>query len=324
MQKKSLLQKLDTCEYPTEFLVARLLGKKSRLFRNWEVLVGSANVMESLQQSPFYPYLNKYAVPGIWRFLRDEYAWIYRRMNDQLRENFNPYFSYHACSTLIVCLRYLAAGRNPDTVSQELHNSLLHDEIQQALLSGREFSALLPVLEQHLAAFSEHFQGLSKCFKAEGIAGLEIILRNGLYGTVFSQKQPSLLQMFFQHLADINNCMSLAKNLRWQLEAEPPLIKGGSVPISTFNKAFYRKDLVPVLRLLNLKDPEGAAAPTTKLESRLLSHLTTRLRSISYQRTATGEILFYLWEQYRYTRNISMVLHTVPADDEPVRESLVA
>jgi hypothetical protein len=42
------------------------------------------------------------------------------------------------------------------------------------------------------------------------------------------------------------------------------------------------------------------------------------------QRTVVGDILFYLWEQYRYTRNISLVLNTMLLDDEPVRENIVA
>lgn len=324
MLKQNLLQTFDSCEYPAEFLVARLLGKKGRLFRNWEPLITSSDIVESLQRSPFYPYLKKYSAAGIWRFLRNEHVWVYRRMNDQLRRDFSTYFIYHAINTLIVCCRYLSGNKGADTVLQELHNSLLHDDIQEILGCGQDFKTILNNLEIRLAQFSPHFQGLNERFESKGLTGLEVHIREGFYATISSLKQPALMQIFFHNLVDIHNCLSLAKTLRWQVEIEPVMIEGGSIPVSLFRSAFFRKDIAPVLRFLHLKDPETTTAGINKLESYLLSLLTSKLKKISYQRTVTGDILFYLWEQYRYTRNISMVLHTVMVDDEPVRQSIVA
>jgi hypothetical protein len=61
-----------------------------------------------------------------------------------------------------------------------------------------------------------------------------------------------------------------------------------------------------------------------KLETALLRLISGKLRRWSLQRSMVGDILFYLWEQYRYARNISMVLNTMLLDDEPVRENIVA
>ena len=122
MQNLNLLKKLDACEYPADFLVARLHGKKGGLFRNWEFLIASSNPVESLQDSPFYPYLRKYAAAGIWRFLRNEHLWVYKRMNRQLRKNFSPYFAYHEISTLITCLRHQHGKCENEIVVQQLHN----------------------------------------------------------------------------------------------------------------------------------------------------------------------------------------------------------
>src|SRR5210317_194660 len=123
MVNHGLLKTLNECEYPAEFLVARLLGKKGALFNNWDSLIASSNVLESLQNTPFSPYLKKYAAPGIWRFLRNEHLWVYKSMNNKLRNHFESYFVYHEIRTLIVCLRYLS-GNEIDRVLQELHNSL--------------------------------------------------------------------------------------------------------------------------------------------------------------------------------------------------------
>ena len=324
MKSQGLLKILDECEYPAEFLVARLLGKKGTLFRNWEFLITSSDAVQSLQNTPFFPYLKKYAAPGIWRFLRNEHLWVYRRMNNKLRTHFESYFVYHEINTLLVCLRYLSSKKENEHVLQELHISLLHKDIQGILTSNLEFAAMLQVLELRLCKYSELFKGLREHYDNKGIAALEVFVRDCFFAAIFSQKQPFMLKTFFQYLVDFHNCISLAKTLRWQIEAEPIMISGGTVPEDRFKRAYFRKDLTPVLSFLHLQDTVEAVSALQKLETVLLSFITGKLKSWSFQRAVVGDILFYLWEQYRYTRNISMVLNTILLDDEPVRESIVA
>ena len=73
MVNQGLLKTLTECEYPTEFLVARLLGKKSTLLRNWEFLIASNDRLQSLQNTPFYPYLKKYGWTGLCKTDEDEH-----------------------------------------------------------------------------------------------------------------------------------------------------------------------------------------------------------------------------------------------------------
>lgn len=324
MVHQGLLKTVAESEYPAEFLVARLLGKKGALFRDWEPLITSSDAAESLRNSPFYPYLKSHALPDIWRFLRNEYLWVYKRMNGRLRAFFSSYFAYHEINTLIICCRYLYGSNDVALISQELKSSLLSNEIQQTLTGGQDFSFLLKDIEVILCKGSELFAGLAERFEAKGIAGLELFVRDRFFAAAISQKQPLLLKSFLQYLVDMNNCLSLAKSLRWQIKTEPPLTPGGTVPLDLFKRAYFRKDLVPVLRFLRLKDPESGSSGLHKLENSLLCHLTGKLKIWARQRTVVGDILFYLWEQYRYTRNISMILNTVLLDDEPVRESIVA
>jgi hypothetical protein len=324
MQHQELLKTLIECEYPAEFLVARLLGKKGALFRKWDFLIASSDAVESLQNTPFYAFLKEYAAPGIWRHLRYEYFWVYKRMNNKLRKQFGPYFVYHEINTLVVCLRYLSSKKDIERVAQELHNSLLHTDIQDILTSNLDFAAKLQALESKLCIHADLFKGLLGYYEKKGIAALEIFIRDRFWTLLLSWKQPSKLKSFLQYMADFHNCISMAKTLRWQTEAEPALIPGGTVPADRFKRAYFRKDLTPVLEFLLIHDAHGTASVIEKLETALLSFISGKLRRWSLQRTVVGDLLFYLWEQYRYTRNISMVLNTVPLDDESIGESIVA
>jgi len=323
MVNQALLKTVAECEYPEEFLVARLLGKKGTMFRNWEFLIASSDAIKSLQNTPFYPYLKKFGVPGIWDFLHHEHLWVYSRMNNRLHDYFDPYFAYHEIKRLKICLRSLWSSKASERISDELRNTLLHNDIQEILGARHEFPEMLYELESRLCAYSHHFAGLCASFENKGIIGVEFFLRDSFFTSFFSQKQPLLMKLFFHSLVDYFNCMSVAKSLRWEIAAEPPTIPGGTVPTKRFKKAYFSKDLTPVLKFLHLDDPEAAASSLPRLEISLLRSITFRLKAWSYQRTVVADILFYLWEQYRYTRNISMVLNTVLLDDEPVRASLV-
>jgi len=323
MVNHGLLKTLNECEYPAEFLVARLLGKKGALFNNWDSLIASSNVLESLQNTPFSPYLKKYAAPGIWRFLRNEHLWVYKSMNNKLRNHFESYFVYHEIRTLIVCLRYLS-GNEIDRVLQELHNSLLHNDIQNILTSNLDFVAKLQALEYYLCSHSVFFKGLHERYEKKGITALEVFVRDRFFASALSQKQPSLLKTFLHHLVDFHNCIFLAKAIRWQIEIEPALINGGTLPVERLKGAYLRKNPYPVLQLLRLQDSDAAASSIQKLETALLKRISRILKNWSFQRTEVGDILFYLWEQYRYSRNISMILNTIFLDNELVRERIVA
>ena len=324
MVNQGLLKTLTECEYPAEFLVARLLGKKSTLFRNWEFLVASSDRLQSLQNTPFYPYLKKYGTSGIWRFLHNEHLWVYSRMNQYLRKSFTPYFVYHELNTLLVCLRYLNSKKEIESVQQELRNSLLHYDIQKILVSGLDFPGTLHALESRLCQQYELFKGLVELYEKKGITALEIFIRDCFFTIIISQKQPTMLKHFMQYLIDFHNCMFLAKTLRWQTETEPDVISGGTIPGDRFRKAYFRKDMTPVLKFLHLDTTAESAAEIQKLEISLLSSITRKLKNCSYQRTVVGDILFYLWEQYRYTRNISIILNTILLDDVTVLKKIVA
>lgn len=324
MGNLSLLKKLGECEYPGDFLVARLHGKKGGLFRNWEFLIASSNPVETIQDSPFYPYLRKYAAAGIWRFLRNEHLWVYKRMNRQLRNIFGPYFVYHEINTLIKSLRYLYSKNEDEIIVQQLHNSLLHSDIQKVLTGSQDFSNMLNALESCLSSRSSIFYGLSTHYEKNGFRALELFLRETLLTFISLQNKSPMLKTFLQYMVDFHNCISLAKNIRWEIELEPVFINGGTLKPEKFKRTHLRKDLGAVLKSFPIHNQEEDVSSAAELETLLLSLITKKLRRWSYERTEIGDILFYLWEQFRYAKNISMVLNTIQLEDETVRKSIIA
>jgi len=324
MVNLNLLKKLGECEYPGEFLVARLHGKKGGLFRNWEFLIASNNPLETLRDSPFYPYLRKYAAAGIWRFLRNEHLWVYERMNRQLRNIFGPYFAYHEINTLIKSLRYLYGRNEKEIVVQQLHNSLLHGDIQQVLTGSHDFKDMLKTLESCLSSRTRIFCGLQHYYEKNGFHALEQFLRQNLLTYIVLRNQSPMLKSFLQYMVDFKNCISLAKNIRWQTELEPSFINGGTLELEKFKRAYIRKDIGTIINIFPISSSEGTISSAAELETLLLGLISKKLRRWSYEGTVVGDILFYLWEQFRYTRNISMVLHTIQLEDEEIRKSIIA
>ncbi len=324
MGNLNLLKKPDECEYPGEFLVARLHGKKGGLFRNWEFLLVGDNPLEALQDSIFYPYLRKYAAVGAWRFLRNEYLWIYKRMNKQLRDTFGVYFAYHEISTLVKSLRCIHGRDENESVVQQLHNSLLHDEIQKILTDDYDFKDMLNTLELCLSARSGTFRGLKHSYERNGFRGLEFFIRQRFLKYILARNKSPMLKKLLQYMVDFHNSITLAKSLRWQTELEPNFVKGGTLNQDKFKRAYRQNDLGAIINIFPLPSTEEKVSSAAELETLLLGLITRELKRWSYKGTMEEYILFYLWEQFRYTMNISTVLHTIQLDDEEIRKSIIA
>ena len=99
---------------------------------------------------------------------------------------------------------------------------------------------MLQALEVRLCRHADIFTGLSDQYAAKGMAALEILIRDRFFALLLSQKQPAILKTFLQYLIDYHNCLTLAKTLRWQIEAEPAMISGGSVPLERLKQAYFR------------------------------------------------------------------------------------
>jgi hypothetical protein len=183
---------------------------------------------------------------------------------------------------------------------------------------------MLVALELCLSSICTIFCGLRVQYEENGFRALEPFLREKLLVYILLQNKSSMLKTFFQYMVDFHNCISLAKNIHWQIEQEPVFINGGTLEPEKFKRTYLRKDLGAVLKSFPIACPEEDVSSAAELETKLLSLITKELRRWSYGRTVAGDILFYLWEQFRYTRNISMVFHTIQLEDEQVSKSIIA
>ena len=323
MSNQGLLKNPPECEYPTEFLVARLQGKKSRLFEDWQKLLSRSDLQDFLSDTPYYPLLVEYGNAGIWRYLADEYKWVYVRMNPSLRKLFAPYFIYRQTENFLVCLRYLHRKGSLDEVRQLMDSSLLNNELRAILTSGMAFAEVLEETETQLCTISKDFEGLGDQYAENGLHGLEASLKERLINYIASLPTDKLLFSFLQGLVDHHNCLILAKAMRWKQKIEPSFLPGGTQAIELYEKAFSKNDLRPILKLFRVDYLQDALSSLSVLETVLLKNITKTLKTWSRFRSATAYILFYLWEQFRYTRNISMIIHTVMLDDDLVSEHII-
>ena len=323
MSNQGLLKNPPKCEYPTEFLVARLQGKKSRLFQDWEKLLSRTDLQDFLLDTPFYPYLAEYGNGAMWRYLADEYQWVYVRMNPSLRKLFAPYFIFRQSESLLVSLRFLHKKGSLDEVGQQMGSSLLNNDLRAALTSGRDFTGVIEEAETQLCIISKDFNGLSDQYAENGFHGLETFLMERLIAYIASLQADRLLSSFVQRLVDHRNCLIDAKALRWKQKIAPRFLPGGTQAIDLFEKAFSKNDMRPIFKLFRVEYLPDALSSLSVLETALLNNITKTLKTWSRFRSATAYILFYLWEQFRYTRNISLILHTVMLDDELVSEHII-
>ena len=303
--------------------MARLQGKKSRLFHNWEKLIFSSDLPKLLQDSPANQYLAEYNNLGVWRYLNHEYQWVFRRMNPSLRKTFGPYFVFQQMESLLVALRYLYKKGSSEELALLLNSTLLNHDVQEILLSKEEFSLILRKLEKELVRISKNFEGLSIRYRENGFADLEMSLKEDLFVHVSNMRTNKFLTAFFEKLIDNHNYIILAKSIRWKVKEKPCFLADGNLAIDLFEKSFAKQSLLHLARNFHLNVLQDAQPSVSAIETALLKNITGTLKTWSRFRSATAYILFYLWEQFRYTRNMSMLLHTAMVDDELVAEHII-
>jgi hypothetical protein len=323
MPNHSLLQNPPQSEYPTEFLVARLQGKKSRLFQNWDKLLSRVNLHEILKDTPLYPHLAEYGNVGAWRHLNHENNWVFIRMNPQLRKLFAPYFILRQTDVLLVAMRYLHKKVPLDEIRLHVENSMLNDGVREVLTAGGEFTDIVRNIEGQLILISRDFKGLLKQYTENGFQGMEIYLKEIFLTHIVSYKTDYYLTSFFKKLIDAHNCLILLKSKHWKQMEIPRFLGGGTFSVSFYEKAFFRKNVQPAMRLFRLTDLHDKQSPLSVMETALLRTLTATIKKWSRLGSASAYILYYLWEQFRYTRNISMLLHTVMLDEDLVAEHII-
>ncbi len=133
-----------------------------------------------------------------------------------------------------------------------------------------------------------------------------------------------VIKNFFVFLIDIKNIISLHKNLRWGIEAEPLFIQGGTIIESTLRRAVRSSDISEVSRLIYQITGISVQEPSvSEVEHILFSGLTRQLRVKAKENSDVELILDYLWKIYAEAQNLSLILYGKDIERENLQKELV-
>ena len=303
----ALLRRQAFAGYPDEYLLARLRGRRAKL--------------GSEQHSPA-------AVAGMtdadaWDRLRSEYRWVYRQMNAGLRLIFAPLFLWFELRTIILCLRFRRGGERLQAAGL-LSSSLLAKRVQQTLETEGEPATVINDLASILATVAEPYRDLGELYRQRGWRELE-----QRFVTLYLERMTvlplhPLLREFFRALVDLRNLVTLAKQIRWQVNEPQAFIRGGEISPERLGKARTEGTAVGLNALL-AGLPDLGVLPPDQLnpEQQLYGWLTRKVRRLGRDPLGIGLILDYLWRCFVEAHDLSLMIHGQELESDTLRAELI-
>ena len=318
-----LLQTPEDRGYPTEYLLARISARRSRLIRDWKSLVLDAALLDSLSIPGIRG--NAAATPeGVWKRLLAEYHWVYFQMNRQLREVFHPFFLYSELRTLFICLRY----------KKEMKTEGIEDMLGQSLLSGRfgkilrkddDMAAAVSGIEALFLSLSGKFQGLVDRFGTGDLRGLEQQLTNTYLIHTMGRPLHPVMKEFFRRIIDARNVLALSKYLRLGIKTPLSFIPGGTIPAARLQALLEKEDLTGVETLVRIMTGAAVEAhDAAKVEHDLYQGITRFLKKAGRETSGIGAILDYLWKSSIEAMNLSTILYGKDLEREAIMAELIS
>ena len=306
----NLLAELPQHNYPTDYLLARIKGRKSSIITDW-------TVYRSM------PLPEHFTQKEIWHLLLQEFRWVYLRMNKELRTTAAPLFFYFELRTLILCLRF-KIGLEDEKCGELLTASLLPNTVQTILKNGTGADNILYGLANYFTAISNRFTELPETFQQEGLKGIERMLLRCYLEYIVATKLHPVIKTFFKHLIDFHNIMGLAKCFRWEITTPPSFINGGTIPSQRLTKSLSRGTFTGVAfhRKPRLTRPI-TGEELALLEISLLRDLTKYQQRSGRNPTSMNQIIDYLWRRYIETRNIGLITHRSAISEDLLAKELI-
>jgi hypothetical protein len=304
-----LLRDIAADGYPTDYLVARVRGRRAAL---------------SGGQRP--PLAEAASDEAVWGALLAEFDWLRRQMDPPLREMFAPVFMLFGLKTLVLSLRNKAAGRDA-TVDRLLRHELFADELREALAGAADANAAVSVVAAVLGGAPGGAAGLAAAYAADGLKGLEARVMRDFLASVLAARMHRAVRGFFVAFIDLRNVMTLYKQLRWGFSDAAAFVPGGSLATSRLATASAAGDaacLDDCVREIAGDVARPPAMGEVALESRLLSSLTHRLARRARDGDEVEIVLDYLWTVYVQARNRALRLHAGAGDAVLLEPELVA
>ncbi|MCL5023380.1 MAG: V-type ATPase subunit [Nitrospirae bacterium] len=307
--------------YPAEYLLSRIRGRRTSLITDWAAFLSSETPLDYLSSLERAGAEN--SPEGVWRRLLREYRWVYRQMEEGLREIFRPFFLYTELRTLFFCLRFLSAGEMT-RMEELLGHSLFSKGFRKLLLGGGDVADTVGAVGKVFVSLAPGFGQMKEIFLTKGIRTMELHVTNTYLDYVRGSRLHPVIRAFFSRLVDARNIMTLYKYLRWEMKVAPRFLSGGSIAEARLRDVFAREDLFGVIPLVRTLTGEVIETPgPTEVENSLYRGMTAFLRRAGRSTPGPGLILDYLWRCSVEARNLGIILYGQGTDREDLKGELL-
>lgn len=238
---------------------------------------------------------------------RAEYKWVYGEMNQYLRNRLLPVFEYFELRTLVIALRYLAAGDSSSMIAQ-LQLSLLHPQIIKLLTGTKQVALITAGLERFLAEDYPYFNDLTATYLRQGPGGLEQVLVGRSLQQGVASSRSRQVREFLRYLLDMRNLQALFKHLRWQVPVIPQILSGGELSPTICEKVWAEKNMTYLLELMRKRAKQLDSPSEDGVEEYLLRGLSVRLKREGRDPLQLGLVIDYLWRCHLEARARGMEL----------------
>jgi len=313
-----LLQRVENREYPKDYLLSRIRGKRACLISDWTSLIYGGDPFEYLSSSFYRGFLTEKSPEGLWRDLLKEYRWVYFRMTKELLRIFSPFFLYCELRTIFICLRYIGGGKTIKA-GVILSPSLLSEEIKRSLMQSKDIASAVLEIEKSFLELSDAFGGVADTFGRDGLQGFQRDLTVRYLLTTLRSGTHPLMKNFFARIIDSRNIIALYKFLRLNPKAAPSFIPEGTISESAFTGIIERKDMVEIFRLAGITDKEPGRP---NIESALYRNISVFLRKAGRYPLGIGPVLDYLWRCEREVMNLGILSFGREIDRETIKAEL--
>jgi vacuolar-type H+-ATPase subunit C/Vma6 len=298
--------------FPTDYLLARIKGRRSALVADWRGLIAAGLPPGASDER-------------IWEALLRELEWLHGQMNPALREAFAPLFGLFEIKTIVLCLRNRGIGRTAE-IERLLERSLLAEPLQAILRRPADVRSAVAALAGAMGGPRQTFRELEAAYADARSRGFENALMRLFLEQMAGERLDAVVRTFFVLFTDLRNVMLLYKRLRWGIGGDGAFIIGGSVPPSRLHEILSRTDAAAfddlVADLTGL-ERASAAASEGSLETLLLRNITERLEKLARQSDDTGTIVVYIWHTYVQARNLAVLHHGRGLDVETLERELI-
>jgi vacuolar-type H+-ATPase subunit C/Vma6 len=319
-----LIQSYENRGYPTEYLLARIRGRRTYFLHDWDNFLFSPEPFKNLLSTKYGEFISEHSIEGVWKRFLKEFQWIYFQMNKGLRDVFLPFFLYYEIKNLIVCFRYKTGKGTRKEIENLLHYSLLSGKYKEILMMETDLPVVLEEISNILLFSTKTSLRLKDIFLEQGLKSVEERLTAAFLEHAGESKLHPVMKSFFAYLIDSKNIIALYKYLRWDIRGHPTFIFGGSINESSLKKRLHEKEISEIGKLVyQLTGLDIEETVSFSVEKTLRRGLTKKIRIMGREDSDIGFILEYLWRHYIESLNLRTILYGGQINKDAMQEELI-